>query len=311
MGSSTGSFGRWVGVVLAAVAIGGAAFAQGDGARTLTVGMKELPLSFDYGYDWSEAGVWLQSNVGDCLIWRDRVTADYVPWLAEGWEKIDDQTWRISLRPGVAFTNGEPFDADAAKFWFDRIRNDPQMLPHRQWNFVAGVEVVDPLTIEVRTVAPEPAFLNKMAGTGCQVVPPVYTSEVGPEGFGRAPIGTGPFTLVEWSRDERVVMAANPNYFQGAPEIDRLVFLAIPDDSTRVAALLTGAVDLILNPPPQDWARVEAAGYVVDSYLSNFVMHLELRAGPSRTYPEWSARRRTRASARRSRTPSIVRRSSR
>lgn len=283
--------GRCIGsvrIALALVAAIALAFTTSAVAqRTLTVGMKELPLSFDYGYDWSEAGVWLQSNVGDCLIWRDRVDADYVPWLASGWEQLDDTTWRIFLREGVSFTNGEPFDADAAQFWFDRIRNDPQMLPHRQWNFVDTVEVVDPLTIEVRTVAPEPAFLNKMAGTGCQVVPPVYTAEVGPEGFGQRPIGTGPFVLVEWVRDERVVMEANPDYFQGAPNIDRLVFVAIPEDSTRVAALLTGSVDLILNPPPQDWARIEDAGLVVDSFLSNFVMHLELRAGPSSTYPEW------------------------
>jgi ABC-type transport system substrate-binding protein len=134
--------------------------------------MKELPLSLDYGYDWSEAGVWVQSNIGDCLIWRDRATAAYVPWLASDYTKIDDLVWRITIRPGIAFTNGEVFDAAAAKYWFDRIRADPQMLPHRQWNFVDRVDVVDDLTIDVVTVAPEPAFANKMAGTGCQVVPP-------------------------------------------------------------------------------------------------------------------------------------------
>ncbi len=278
---------RWTMIALVVAGTDRLATAQSDSTRTVTVGMKELPLSFDYGYDWSETGVWLQSNIGDCLIWRDRETADYVPWLAEGWEQLSDTAWRITLRPGVSFTNGEPFDADAARFWFDRIRNDPQMLPHRQWDFVDTVEVIDPLTIEVRTVEPEPSFLNKMAGTGCQVVPPVYTSEVGPEGFGQMPIGTGPFKLVEWVRDERVVMEANPDYFQGAPAIDRLVFVALPDDSTLVASLLTGTVDLILRPPLQDRTRIEQAGYIVDTYLSNFVMHLELRAGPSSTYPEW------------------------
>lgn len=274
----------WIATVVVSL---GVSFAQSEPTRTLTVGMKELPLSFDYGYDWSEAGVWVQSNIGDCLIWRDRETADYVPWLAEGWEKLNDLTWRITLRSGVSFTNGEPFDAEAAKYWFDRIRNDPQMLPHRQWSFVDRVEIVNPLTIDVHTVAPEPAFLNKMAGTGCQVVPPAYTAEVGPEGFGQAPVGTGPFKFVEWNRDDRVVLEANPDYFRGAPAIDRLVFLALPDDSTRTAALLTEQVDLILSPPPQDWPRIEDAGMVVERYLSNFVMHLELRAGPSSTYSEW------------------------
>lgn len=269
------------------LSICGVSWAQQAAAQTLTIGMKELPLNFDYGYDWSEAGVWVQSNIGDCLIWRDRATAGYVPWLASDYTKIDDLVWRITIRPDITFTNGEVFDAVAAKFWFDRIRADVQMLPHRQWSFVDRIEIVDPLTIDVITVAPEPAFANKMAGTGCQVVPPAYTTEVGAEGFGQAPIGTGPYRFVEWVRDDRVVLEANPDYFRGAPAIDRLVFRSYPDDSTRTAALLTGQVDLILSPPPQDWDRIEAAGYVVDSYLSNFVMHLEIRAGPSSTYPEW------------------------
>ena len=275
-------------VWLAACCFGLVAVAQAQAEpSTLTIGMKELPLNFDYGYDWSEAGVWVQSNIGDCLIWRDRETAEYVPWLASDYTKIADLVWRITIRPDITFTNGEVFDAAAAKFWFDRIRADDKMLPHRQWNFIDRVEIVDPLTIDVITVAPEPAFANKMAGTGCQVVPPAYTAEVGPEGFGQAPIGTGAFTFVEWVRDDRVVLEANPNYFRGAPAIDRLVFRAYPDDSTRTAALLTDQVDLILSPPPQDWDRIEAGGNVVESYLSNFVMHLELRAGPSSTYPEW------------------------
>ena len=93
---------------LAACCLGLVAVAQAqDAPRTLTIGMKELPLNFDYGYDWSEAGVWVQSNIGDCLIWRDRTTAEYVPWLASDYTKIDDLVWRITIRPDIAFTNGE------------------------------------------------------------------------------------------------------------------------------------------------------------------------------------------------------------
>src|SRR5690606_37919880 len=127
---------------LALIALCSVGWAQESDAQTLTIGMKELPLNFDYGYDWSEAGVWVQSNIGDCLIWRDRETAGYVPWLASDYTKIDDLVWRITIRPDIHFTNGEVFDAEAAKFWFDRIRADVQMLPHRQWNFIDRVEIV-------------------------------------------------------------------------------------------------------------------------------------------------------------------------
>ena len=205
------------GIVLIVLATLTSVNAQTQTPRTLTVALKELPLSFDYGYDWSEAGVWVQSNIGDCLIWRDRATADYVPWLAESWEQVDDLTWRITLRPNVAFTNGEAFDATAAKFWFDRIRADPKMLPHRQWDFIDHVDVIDPLNIRIQTVAPEPAFLNKMAGTGCQVVPPAYISEVGSEGSAErqsAPVrssSSSGFRMSGWySRQTRTISAARP-----------------------------------------------------------------------------------------------------
>jgi peptide/nickel transport system substrate-binding protein len=262
--------------------------AQDSDEKHLTVALRELLSSFDYIYDWSLAGVWIQSNVGDCLIWRDRETAEYVPWLAESWQNIDDTTWQITLRQGVEFHNGEPFNATAAKYTIDRIQNDEQALVHRQWAFIDEVRIIDDYTIEVVTVSPEPSFLNKMAGTGCQVVPPVYTEEVGSEGFSQQPIGTGPFRFVEWARDERVILEANPDYFRGRPQIDILEFRPIPEDFTRVAELLTGGVDMIVSPPPQDWERIEAQPELaIDRFLTNFVMHLELRAGPSSTYPEW------------------------
>jgi peptide/nickel transport system substrate-binding protein len=261
--------------------------AQADDEE-LVVGLRELLTSFDYPYDWSLAGVWIQSNVGDCMIWRARDTAEYVPWLAEGWEQIDDVTWHISLRQGITFHNGEPFDARAAKYSIDRIQADEEALVHRQWNFVTEVNILDDFTLEVVTAVPEPSFLNKMAGTGCQVVPPEYTERVGQEEFGRNPIGTGPFRFVEWRQDEHIILEANPDYFMGAPDIERLVFRPIPEDSTRVAELITGGAGFIVSPPPQDWERIEnESGLAIDRYLSNFVMHLEIRAGPSSTYEEW------------------------
>ena len=277
----------WVPILMLALLFGQAA-AQDD-QEELVVGLVELLTSFDYPYDWSLAGVWIQSNVGDCMIWRSRDTADYVPWLAESWEQIDDLTWHINLRQGITFHNGEPFNAEAAKYSIDRIQNDETALVHRQWNFVAEVNIIDEYTVEIVTSNPEPSFLNKMAGTGCQVVPPIYTERVGSEEFGRNPVGTGPYRFIEWVSDERIVLEANPDYFQGAPDIERLVFRPISENSTRVAELLSGRAGYIVSPPPQDWERIETRDELaLDRYLSNFVMHMEIRSGPSSTYPEWS-----------------------
>ena len=98
-----------------------AATTAATGNRTLTVGMRELVSSFDYPYDWAIAATWIHSNIGDCLVWRNRETAEFEPWLAESFEKVSDTVWSMKLREGISFTNGEPFNATAAKYTIDRI----------------------------------------------------------------------------------------------------------------------------------------------------------------------------------------------
>ncbi|GAB4431480.1 MAG: ABC transporter substrate-binding protein [Chloroflexi bacterium OHK40] len=268
---------------------GSAPTADSSTQRTLTVGLRELVTSFDYPYDWAIVATWIHSNIGDCLVWRDRETAEFIPWLAESWENVDETTWTMKLREGITFHNGEPFNAEAVKYTIERIQADETALVHPQWLFISEVNIIDDYNIEFKTGAPEPAFLSKMSGTACQVVPPGYTEEVGTEGFGQAPVGTGPFKFVEWVKDDRVVLEANPDYFQGAPGIDRLVFRAIPEDSTRVAELLTGGVDLIVSVPIQDWERVESTGELaLDRFTTTQVQLIALRSGPSKTYEDWT-----------------------
>lgn len=227
------------------------------GDKRVVIGQGELVSSFDPPTDWAIAATWIHSNLGDCLVWKDRDTGDFVPWLAESWDVLDGQTWRFNLREGVTFHNGEPFNAEAAKFTIDRIMEDEKMITHNQWTFINQVTAVDEYTVEITTDNPEPAMLSKMAGTGCQVVPPGYVQEVGPEQFAREPVGTGPFKFVEERKDDRVVVEAFDDYWQGRPDIDELVFRAIPESSTRINELLTGGVDLIVNVPAQDWQRLE------------------------------------------------------
>ncbi len=225
---------------------------------TVTVAFSGLVTSFDPPTDWDIVATWIHSNIGDCLVWRDRKTGAFVPWLAERWQRINDTTWRFSLRKGVKFTDGEPFDATAAKFTIDRILADPKMLVNPQWTFIKSTRVVDPLTLEVVTAAPEPAMLSKMSGTGCQEIPPGYMQQVGEQGYAQHPIGTGPYKMMQFLKDDRVVLAANPDYFKGKPAIDQLVVRSIPEPSTRVAELLRGGVDLVISVPTQDWSRVQS-----------------------------------------------------
>ena len=275
--------------LLVATGSGSVARGQETGSRRLVVALPELVSSFDYPYDWAIVATWVQSNISDCLVWRDRQTGQFVPWLAETVENVEPTTWRLKLRQGISFTNGEPFNAQAAKYTIDRILADPKALVHGQWTFISEVRAVDDATLEIVTAAEEPAFLSRMAGTGCQVVPPAYYQEVGSEGFGQKPIGLGPFTLAEYVRDDHVTLKANPDYWRGAPGVDEVVFRAIPEPSTRVAELLQGGVDLVSSVPVQDLERIAAEeSLTLNEFLTTQVMILSLRTGPSEPMPDFA-----------------------
>lgn len=272
-------------VATAAAATGTAAAASNG---RLVVAMPELLTSFDYPYDWDQTATYIQSNIGDCLVWRDRTTGKFIPWLAESYKNTGPTSWTLKLRQGIKFTNGEPFNAEAAKFTIDRILHDPTALVYAQWTFIKQVKILDDYDIEIDTASPEPAFLSKIAQTACQVVPPKYYQQVGKAGFSQHPIGTGPYELVQWVKDDSVTLKANPSYWRGAPKIGEIVFRDIPESSTAVAALLSGEVDLVMTVPDQFWKQINAnSGLVLNRFVTSNVMILDLRAGPSPQMPKF------------------------
>jgi len=276
-------------LALALVALASTAQAQTPPSGTLTIGINQLATSMDPPTDWIVESTWIHMNVFDCLVWRNRETAAFEPWLAESWASVDDTTWRFQLRPGVAFHNGEPFDADAVLFSYQRILDDPTMLVHNQWTFIAEMRAVEPLVVEIVTQRPDPAFLSRMAGTGCGIQAPVAGRKRAAAGAAYEAIGTGPYRLVEFNRDERIVLEANPAYWGGAPSIRTLIWRAIPEPVTRTSSLLTGAVDLITAVSPQDVAQIDAAAALeVVNFFTNRVMLLSLRAGPTPSMPDWA-----------------------
>jgi peptide/nickel transport system substrate-binding protein len=260
-----------------------------DEGTTVTIGMNELVTSLDPPTDWAIAATWIHMNLFDCLVWRNRETAEFEPWLAESYENIDDHTWRFKLREGVTFHNGEEFNADSIVWTYQRILDDDTMITYNQWTFIDQINVIGPYEVEIVTVDPEPAFLSKMSGTGCGIQAPIAGQEQKESGAEYTPIGTGPFKLVEWVKDDHITMAANESYWQGKPEIDTLIWRSIPEVSTRVANLLTSDVDVILSVPSQDWERVNGnEGTTVKQFLTTQVMMLALRAGPSIKWEDWT-----------------------
>lgn len=213
-------------------------------------------------------------NIYDPLFFMDREQKP-IPWLATGYKLIDDLTWEISLREGVRFHNGEPFNAEAVKFTFDYIMhpaNNSQLLPYIE--AVESVEVVDEYTVRIKTSRPEPTLplnLNII-----YIIPPEYTREHGADHLAANPVGTGAFKFVEWVPGERLVLEANPDYFMGSPAVDRVEFRPIAEPSSRMAAVVSGEVDLALSIPPQFVPEIEAAGRKVVSVPGRRVVLIAL-----------------------------------
>ncbi|MBK8021191.1 MAG: hypothetical protein IPK19_07080 [Chloroflexi bacterium] len=249
--------------------------------------------TMDAPVTWFGSTHWLTNLMYDCLIWRAADGNGYVGQAAERWENIDDLTWRFYLRPDQTFHNGEVLDAEAVKWNIDRVRTREDFLVYPQWQFVTEVNVIDDLTLDIKTAVPYPYFEYDVSFNGCQILPPDYMAEVGEEEFARSPIGSGPYRLVEFTESDRYVFEAWDGYWGGRPEVDRVIYQVIPEVSAQVAALLAGQVDLISQVPPPDRERLSTTeGISLATETSNRMAHFYLRVetetgAVAETYPDF------------------------
>jgi peptide/nickel transport system substrate-binding protein len=190
------------------------------------------------------------------------------PDLATEWELADDGvTWRFKLREGVTFHNGNRFAADDVVYSFERQSQEESEMSFALAT-VKEVRKVDDHTIEIETDGPDPILLQNMENF--YVVDKEYMEEHNAfdvvRGAGKANFantnanGTGPFKVVEWVQDNRVVLEPYEGWWNQknrVDNIDRAVFTPIANDATRVAALLSGEIDLIYPVPLQDILRLE------------------------------------------------------
>lgn len=230
--------------------IGSYALAQSGGksapARVVVAQTQDI-VSFDVARITGSQGVNVLIHINEPLVMEhpDR-SVGIVPWLAESWETPDDNTWIFHLREGVKFHNGEPFNADAVVYSFERYRNPevPGLQHAYYWDLanMASVSAVDELTVLVKTDAPSPTMLAVLSQM--YITEPKWTSAQSDDVTNRQAVGTGPFKFKSWTRDEQVVLEAFDDYWFGKPIVDQLVFRVIPEAGTRVAELLTGGVHI-------------------------------------------------------------------
>jgi peptide/nickel transport system substrate-binding protein len=184
-----------------------------------------------------------------------------VPGLALAWKPVDDLTWEFTLRRGVTFHDGEPFDADTVLFNLDRMfrrnldRHGIKDVPagtsfEKVYPFVTRWEKVNDHTVRVITREPAPTLWDFLGRE--PLVPRAWTIKHGVEALNVNPVGTGPWKLVEWRRKDAMRFERNEAYWGTKPLVRRLRLQVIPEAAARLAALRAGQVHLVEAVPPLD-----------------------------------------------------------
>jgi len=166
------------------------------------------------------------------------------PLLADGMPTaVDDTTWEVKLKPDVKFSDGQPFDADAAVKSIERIISPKQATGFSETATIAGASKVDDLTIHVKTKAPDGLLPNRLAVV--KMLPPKL-----PAGFPEKAVGTGPYLLKSYASGGNAELEVNPTYWGEKPQITKITIKNIPDEGTRLQALDAGEVDVVPGVSP-------------------------------------------------------------
>jgi len=175
------------------------------------------------------------------------------PGLASAWRALNDTTWEFTLRPGVKFHDGAALAADDVKATLERNLQPGKTVVTPGFATIEAVQAVSPTVVRIVTKKPDPLLPVRMAQMGAQILPARLTTDDGVKELARRPVGTGAYRLVDWIKDERLVMEANRDWWgwEGrVPAIDRVVWKPIPDDFPRLVALDKGEADIVTNVPP-------------------------------------------------------------
>jgi peptide/nickel transport system substrate-binding protein len=232
---------------------------QSGPSGTLNIGVTTEPGTLDAQFANGVNEYMVTINVMDGLVvFGPDLTIQ--PLLAETYRQVDDTTWEFKLRQGVKFHNGEQLTADAVKASFDRTR-DTSLKIRNPWADeinLADIEILDPLMFRFHTSAPTPQMLSRLA-KDYPIYPPGYLGSTAATSVARKAIGTGAYMLKEWVTGDHITLEANPEYWgTPKPSIKTVVWRWIPEHTTRLDNLRTGAIDIMTSLDPSSIDGVNA-----------------------------------------------------
>ncbi|MFG1624894.1 ABC transporter substrate-binding protein [Kribbella sp. NPDC049227] len=226
--------------------------ADGGGEQILRYAPAMFPVSLDTHKFAGEEAV--QTAIQQIMEPLVRVeNGKIVPVLATSWENPDPDTWVFKLRSGVKFSDGTPFTAKDVVASYERHKKlDGPLVP--LYETVTSFAATDDLTVTVKTSKPLGTLLSSL--TLLFIGP---ADKINTDGFFNKPIGTGPFAVTAFQPDEKLELAANPTYWDGAPKLNKLEFVNIPEVAGRITALENGEVDVLTQIPPDQVGEVKGS----------------------------------------------------
>ena len=206
----------------------------------------------------------------DNLMFRNEDQSVIRPMLATEW-KVQDRRWELRLRPNVTFHDGAPLTSADVKFSIERTY-DPsaKSAVANVFSSVERVETPDPLSVAFVTREPDALLPARLAFYGGQIIPKAYFERVGPDEFARRPVGTGPFRLGQWLRDDQLSLERYDGYWGGPAAFEKIMFRPRPEMAPRIAALLAGEAGLVTSVTADQLDVVNRSGRArIDGALYN------------------------------------------
>ena len=247
----------------------------------LVVAVNDVPDTLEPAEGMGNIHVRIIYSMFDSLIRRDFLadgegrSSKLVPGLAESWTRIDPRTIEFKLREGVTFHNGDELTADDVVFTYTMgrmIGEEPVVATGKRFmNTISHAEKVDRYTVRVVSTVPDLMLEQRMAGYASWIVNAREYALKGKEAFMRAPVGTGPYKIAEFVDGEYVKVVAHDDYFDGRPTAASITFQVVPETSARIAGLVSGEYDIIVNVPPdqvpvlQNYDDVQVEQIVLDN----------------------------------------------
>lgn len=216
------------------------------------------PISLDPRLTWVGSGYSINYHVMEPLVFRqiEGNKVNIYGVLAEKWEQRDNLTWVFYLRQGIKFHNGEPLTAKAVKFTMDSIMDPNFKTPLKTWlTDVEEVTTEGDYTVVIKTKYPTRGLLSSLAQVS--IVEPKAVASMG-SAYNTKPVGTGPYKVESYIPNNQVVLERFDEYWGKKGKAKKITFRIMPENSTRLAALQAGEVDIAESLPPDKVAEVES-----------------------------------------------------